>query len=245
MNIVPIFTVLNQLKPKKMLDTIYFSKLRNSQHMQFIQDVINVCEKYTPDTLYIRAPFDNLKNHYQQMKSVFVTAQGSTITSDLESEDMKRDSLYIGIKYTIFGYTKHFEEEKVSAATALTTHIKKYGSGIPDLEYNAETAVLNDLIEGIESDTELTADTVTLRINDWFAELKASNDEFNRLYGLRAEKESQKTKLKLKELRNESVKLYRTMADYLHAASIMHPDPVFKKTENELNEFINKFNNIN
>ena len=226
-----------------MLDTIYFSKLRNSQHVQFSQAVIDVCEKYNPDTLHIRAPLDAFKTHYGTMKSVFVTAQGSTITELLENQDINRDELYIGIKYAIYAYTRHYDEDKIYAAKQLMAHLKKYGGGIPSLEYNAETAVLQDLIEGIEDDAELTAHTVTLGIADWFAQLKASNDEFKRLYGLRVEKESQKTKLKLKELRDESVKLYRTLAEHLHAASIMHPAPVLEQAEDELNELITKYNN--
>ena len=225
-----------------MLKTPHFNRYRNSQHIQFIQAVINVCEKYNPDTLHVKAPFDAFKSHYETMKSVFVTAQGSTITEGLENQDIIRDELYMGLKYAIFAYTKHYNEEKISAATALTAHIKKYGSGIPNLEYNAETAVLKDLISGIETDAELTAHTVLLGIDDWFAQLKASNDEFNRLYELRTEKESQKTKLKLKALRDESVKLYRTLAEYLHAASIMHPAPVFEQAEDELNKYIEQYN---
>ena len=226
-----------------MLDTIYFSKLRNSQYMQFILAVIKACEKYNPDTLHIRTPFDALKSHYGTMKTVFVTAQGSTITVGIENQDENRDDLYIGIKYAIYAYTKHYDEDKIYAATQLKAHLKKYGSGIPNLEYNAETAVLQDLIEGIEDDTDLTAHTVLLSIDDWFAKLKASNDEFDRLYELRTEKESQKTKLKLIELREESVKLYRTLAEHLHAASIMHPAPIFEQTEDHINEIIEQYNN--
>ena len=227
-----------------MLQTPHFNKYRNSQYIQFNKAVIDVCEKYNPDTLYIKVPFVTFKTHNEKMETVFVTAQGSTITPELKNEDKNRDNLYIGIKYVIFGYTKHYDSDKIHAATELTAHIKKYGSGIPNLEYNAETAVLHDLIDGIETDAGLTAHTVTLGINNWFTELKGSNNEFNRLYGLRAQNESQKTQLNLKELRDESVKHYRKLVEHFHAASIMHPAPVFEQAENELNEFINKYNNI-
>ncbi len=228
-----------------MLKNPKFSYLRNSQHINFIESLIEILEKHDPDLLYIRAVLDVLKAHYATMKEVFVTAQGSTITSDIEDTDMKRDSLYIGLKNVILAYNRHFNPAKKLAAKELTAHLKKYGKGIPDLEYNAETAVLQDLIEGIDSNTVLTAHTVTLTIDDWFSELKTVNNEFKGLYGLRVETESQKTKLKLIELRDESVTHYRKLAEHFHAASIMHPAPVFELAEDELNELITTYNNLN
>jgi len=228
-----------------MLKNPKFSYLRNSQHINFIEALIEILEKHNPDLLYIRAVLDILKNHLATMKEVFVTAQGSAITAELEDTDMTRDSLYIGLKNVILAYNRHFNTDKKLAAKELTAHLKKYGKGIPDLEYNSETAVLQDLIEGIDSSTVLTAHTLTLAVDDWFNELKTVNNEFKRLYGLRLEKESQKTKLKLIELRDESVTHYRKLAEYFHAASIMHPAPVFELAEDELNELITKYNNLN
>ncbi len=225
-----------------MLQKPYFYRFRNSQHINFNQALIDIIEKYNPVILFVKDVFDAFKEHYLSMKTVFVPEQGSSITPEIENKDIERDSLYIGLKNVILAYNRHFNPDKLLAAKELTAHLKKYGKGIPDLEYNAETAVLQDLIEGIEEDADLTAHTVTIGVNDWFAELKAVNDAFNQLYELRIEKESKKTKLKLTDLREESVKLYRTLADHFHAASIMHPAPVFTEAENEINEMINKYN---
>jgi hypothetical protein len=225
-----------------MLLTPNFSYYRNSEHIQFNKAVTHVIEEHGAETLHVKEQFDAFKAQNENMEEVFVTARKSEYTSLIEDQDLIRDNLFIGINHVINGYTKHFNPEKVQAATALASHIKKYGKGIPDMNYNAETAVLNDLIDGIDTDTNLKGDTVTLTIDDWFAELKAANDEFNRLYELRAKTDSEKPKENLKELRDESVKLYRKLTEYLHAASVMHPSEAHEKAVAQINVFIEKYN---
>jgi len=225
-----------------MLLTPNFSYYRNSEHIQFNKAVAHVIEEHGAEALHIKEQFDAFKAQNNSLESVFVTARKSEYTSLIEDQDLIRDNLFIGINHVINGYTKHFTDEKIQAAEALRAHIKKYGKGIPDMNYNAETAVLNDLIDGIDTDTALKGHTVTLSIDDWFAELKAANDEFNRLYELRAKSESEKPKQNLKELRDESVTLYRKLTEFLHAASIMHPSEAHDKAMKQINEFIEKYN---
>lgn len=159
-------------------------------------------------------------------------------------KDDKRDCFINGIIEVIKGYTNHFSMNKIEAAELLKAHINKYGKRIDKMNYNAETVVLNDLIDGIETNTELKDAVNLLGISDWITELKASNTEFNRLYELRAEEEAGKTKLVLRELRNESVKTYRDLIKYFEAASIMHPSEVYEPAANKINEFIDKYNSL-
>lgn len=227
-----------------MIETLNFKQIRNSEHIQFNKAVLHVCEVHNPETLHIKAQFDALKETNDSMESVFKTARGNVITQEIITEDENRDRLTVGFTMVVTGYTNYYLPEKKEAAELILAHIKKYGNTIAYLNYVAETATLNDLIDGIEADTELTAAVTLLGLNDWITELKARNTEFNRLFELRAEKEAGKTKLKLRELRSEAVVCYRNLIKYLDAASIMHPSDVYETVTNEINEFIDKYSNL-
>ena len=227
-----------------MILALDFNQIRNSEHIQFNKAILHVCEVHNPETLHIKPQYDALKEINDTMETVFVTARGNVLTNDIITEDEKRDQLIIGFTQVTAGYTNHYIPEKIEAAELLTAHIKKYGNTIAHLNYVAETATLFDLIDGIENNNELTAAFTLLGLNDWITEMKASNTEFNRLYELRAKQEAGKTKLNLKELRIEAVNHYRDLVKYLQAAAIMYPADIYETLTNEINEFVDKYNNL-
>ena len=226
------------------INTIHFEQLRNSEHIQFSKAVKHVFGEHSPETLHVQNQYDAFSAGIEKMETAFVSTQGNVLTKALITEDEKRDSYLIGIIKVVNGYTKHFSDEKVKAAERIKAHIAKYGKRIDTYNYNAETASITDLIDGIETDVELSKAVALSGIADWFAELKASNTEFNRLYESRAEDEATKTKLVLRELRDDSVKQYKELIKYFEAASIMYPSDVYDTLANKLNEFIDKYNNL-
>jgi len=227
-----------------MIQALDFNQIRNSEHIQFNNAILHVCEQHNPETLHIKPQYDALKVSNDTMETIFKTARGNVLTQDIITEDEKRDRLIIGFSQAVNAYTNHYITEKVEAAEILAAHINKYGNTIAHLNYVAETATLFDLIDGIENNTDITAAVTILGLDDWITEMKASNTEFNRLYELRAEQEAGKTKLNLRELRIESVNCYRELIKYLQAASIMHPSDIFETVTNEINEFIYKYTNL-
>jgi len=205
---------------------------------------LHVCEENDPEVLHIKPQYDKLKAINEKMETVFVTARGNVLTQDIVEQDDNRDDLFNGFKQAVQAYLNHFIPEKIEAAKYVYAHIKKYGSGITDLNYNAETSILTDLIDGIETNTDLTAHVNLLGISDWLTEIKASNIEFNRIYELRAKHESKKSTLNLSELRIEAINDYRELMKYFEAASIMHPAPVYEEMAKLFNQFIDKYNNL-
>ena len=225
-----------------MIKTLSFPKLRNSEHLQFNKAVMHVCEEHNPETLHIKAQYDAFKEINDKIESIFVKARGNVLTQDIINQDDLRDASIVGFTLVLRAYTNHYLPEKEKAALVLLSHIRKYGTGIADMNFMAETAVLDDLIDGIETEQNLTDAATLLGLSDWLTEMKVQNTEFNRLYELRAESEAAKSKLNLRDLRNEAIDRYRDLIRYLQAASIMHPDPIYDIVMNQLNEFIDKYN---
>lgn len=227
-----------------MVQTINFNQLRNSEHIQFTKSVAQVCLDHDPEALNVKKQYDELVKVIEEMESVFLTQRGSELTKKIIEADELRDKLIVGFTQIAQGNTNHFDEQKAEAAEKLLAHIKKYGDTIAHLNYVAETATLHDLLDGIDEKPELSEAVNSLNMNDWLPELRASNDNFNQLYALRAEKEAEKSKLSLKELRTKAVEAYRELIKYLEAASIMQPADVYTTVLNKINEFISKYGNL-
>lgn len=55
-----------------------------------------------------------------------------------------------------------------------------YGKGIQCLNYQAETATINNILRDWENDSELATAVVAFNLSEWVSELKTANTEFIR-----------------------------------------------------------------
>ncbi len=238
------FYLADNYKPKThiMLKSVSFHLLRNDEHIQFVKDVLYICEKSNPDTLNIKAQFDELKTGLRQLETAYLQTKGSELTIKIEAKDENRDNLIIGIEKIAEGNTYHYIEKQAEAAERILSHIKKYGNTIARMNYQAETTALNDLIDFAKNDTKLKAAITLLNLTEWFTNLEESNTEFNELYMQRVDEEAGKPKLNLKALRKDSITQYRELDKFLTSNAIINPSELYQSTANKINELIDKYN---
>lgn len=105
-----------------------------------------------------------------------------------------------------------------------------------------ETAAINSFITDLNNDH--AADVATLGIADWLTELKANNDAFDALMKSRYTEEANKAQLRMKQVRVEVDKAYKTIVDRINALIIVNGTMPYKAFVNELNERIGNYNLI-
>ncbi|REC56572.1 hypothetical protein DRF62_03185 [Chryseobacterium piscium] len=119
-----------------------------------------------------------------------------------------------------------------------------YGSGIARLNYQAETATLNNLIRDWEGKPELITAISEFNLGEWMAELKTANEEFNTKYLSRTQEygdaSPETIKLKREEV-NVAYYALRDRIDALHLLVETPPSP-YVTIINQLNAFTDQYN---
>ncbi len=227
-----------------MIKSIQLLRLRNDEHVQFNNDLLKFCEENNPEALKIKNQYDNLLAGTQKMEQAYLQTRGSELTKKITAEDEVRDKLVTGIEQGAVFYTYHFEAEYTEAAELLLQEIKKYGTGIARMNYQAETAALNDLIDKVKNNDKLNAAVTLLGLMQWFTKLEESNNRFNDLYIDRIKENAQKPDLNLKELRKESAEQYKELVKHIEANTLLNPSESYETLIKQLNNLIDKYNNI-
>ncbi len=153
-----------------------------SELISYLKAMVQVCNEAGANILLIEALTTALQNATQQVEAAYAYQKDSPITKEIEHLDMLRDDALIGIKQVAEGYTRYYELAEKTAAQTIVSCYKKYGAGITELSYNAESEVVDKLVADFETDTTVIAALATLKISSWVGHLKTSNTNFKTKY---------------------------------------------------------------
>lgn len=121
-----------------------------------------------------------------------------------------------------------------------------YGSGISRLNYQAETATLNNLLRDWETLPELADVVATFNLTGWMNELKTANDAFNALYLSRTFEYGDANPETIKTKREETNVAYYALRDRIAALHLLvedEPSP-YITVINRLNALTDQYNQL-
>lgn len=226
------------------MNAIDLFKLRNAEYLQYMKDFTGIINLNNPAQLAIDAKLNAFILKTDELESLYKKAMASEKTQELLAIDEKRDDAVNGIYYFLLGYSYHFDLVKKQNAQILLENIALYGSGISRLNYQAETATINNLLRDWENKPELT-DAITLfDLSSWVNEMKAANEEFNTKYLSRTQEygdaSPETIKLKREEV-NVAYYALRNRIDALHLLVETPPSP-YATVINQLNALTDQYN---
>lgn len=228
-----------------MLETAFTNKYRNSEFIQYMDNVSQLINRRDTAELAIATQNEAVEQITAEMSALFRQEQGTLMTKEIEALDRRRDDAFTGLRNVLSGYRYHFIPEQAKAATVLYKSIDKLGKNIARLNYQAETATLEKLVYDWETNTELLAAIATLGLEDWMAELKAANEAFNQRYLDRTETYAKlNTQQRLPELRTQLTEAYRTLADHITAHATLTPSEVYTAIIGDLNALTRQYNEL-
>lgn len=226
-----------------MLRNLRFSRLRNSEFIQFIADLIAILLKFNPKELGIEKQLTPINTGLEKINELQGISRGSDISKELEDIDTRRDNCIDGIIAVAEAYQHHYDPEFVEAATLLLNKINNYGDAIARQNYPTETASINGISGAFSSEPLLIKALTNLHLTDWAAKLKEENDYFNQRFLDRVDETSKKSDDKTIELRKTTTDNYHTLRIHLNSHATLHP-ATFKPIVDQLNELIDKYNGI-
>ncbi len=221
-----------------------FYKFRNSEFIQYQIDFIKIINQHNPKALQITTQLMALQEQTTAMDDVYKKQLGSTITSELEALDKRRDLAIIGIRSVAEGFTYHHDPAKHTAAGKLLQSIDQYGDRISKQNYQEETTSLRNLTDDWHNILILKAALVTLDLMDWAMELKESNESFNVKYLERNREYALDSKINVTKLRDGAKARYSDLIAHLTAHAILSPCLAYDTVIKEINTLTDQYNDL-
>jgi len=228
------------------MNAIELKLLRNAEYLQYVKDYLAIINLNTAEQLGIEAKLAILTTKATELESLYKKALASDKTQELLLLDERRDDALNGIYYFLLGNTYHFQTDQQQKAKLLLTNMELYGSGISRLNYQAETATVNNLIRDWENKPELADAILSFNLNSWMNELKTSNEEFNTKYLLRTQEYGDASPETIKTKREETNTAYYALRDRIDALHLLvetTPSP-YATVINQLNALTDQYNKL-
>ncbi|WP_312903023.1 DUF6261 family protein, partial [Chryseobacterium taichungense] len=226
------------------MNTIELRLLRNAEYLQYVKDFSGIIALNNPETLQIDVKLSAFNARISELENLYKKALANEKTQDLLLLDERRDNAINGTYYFLLGHSYHFEADKKQKAQLLLENMALYGSGIARLNYQAETATLNNLIRDWENKPELMDAIAFFDLSDWVNELKDANEQFNAKYLSRTQEYGDANPDTIKSKREETNAAYyalRDRIDALHLLTETPPSP-YSTVINQLNALTDQYN---
>jgi hypothetical protein len=228
-----------------MIAILPLPKLRNSEFIQFIKDVLGIVSLNDPQALLVLSQFDALKTEKDVLESLFNKEQASALTDELIALDDQRDNLLNGIIALVQGHTYSLDSVIKKSALALQANITSYGTGITRENYQSETTIIDNLLDDWGTKPELAAAIVMLNLAGWQTQLAAANAAFNAKYLARTQEMGSAPPDSLKEKRALATTAYNELSGFINSYFTINKGIApFGKVTNELNALIDQYNRL-
>ena len=190
------------------INSFSISKLNNAEITAFFINVQRAMSN--PENLGVSdvsAAYDETLQ--KLIDQVYITA-GSEFTAAMQSADFKRDQIYKRIRLRLQLVELADDNAPLSALrdTVKTHLLAKYGSSIPQLAYQEETAIVKGFLYDLGQ--KLTEDDMdTLGISADYAALEQANNAFITAYNSRSAARAEGDRGVTLKLRGEMIDLYQ------------------------------------
>lgn len=226
------------------MNTIDLPKLRNAEYLQYAKDFAAIINRNNPAVLDIDAKFTAFNGKIAELESLYKKATANEKTKDIMALDERRDDAINGIYYFLLGHSYHYDAQEKQNAQLLLSNLSLYGSGISRMNYQAETATLNNILRDWETKPELAAAVNSFNLTPWVTELKTANEAFNDQYLLRTQEYGDANPDTIRTKRDETTATYYALRDRIDALHLLvetAPSP-YATVINQLNALTDQYN---
>lgn len=231
---------------KKIIDikAINLEKLNSAEYAQFIERVINLVTKATPEKLFIEEDLVTaLQKKLETLTEIIGQSYASQETKKLADTDKERNKLAVFLLSSFRLERNNIDEKRKESATILHDLSKHY-KGLQYLPVRQKTqfisAMLNDLTK-----SENKAHINVLGLSKTVNALETKNQEYQKLSEGRSESQLANTFVSFKQIKKETNALYRDLIKYAFAGNLLHESPESLNFVNLINKLITDTMNAN
>ncbi|WP_046745422.1 DUF6261 family protein [Kordia zhangzhouensis] len=209
-----------------------------------MKDIVKLINQYDVAALGLTAERAAMASQVANLVLAFEVEQEPVQTAALQALDAQRDDLYKGIRYVLKGYTYHIDSIKKEAAKSLLFHFETYGKNVHRMPYQQETALIANMMEQWQTDTQLQEAVTMLHLSDWVQALETVNREFGQLYVARVSEIATNDIPTFTSLRDGATAVYRTLVERLEAFVTLNTHDDHQKLHVEIHELVRQYNQV-
>lgn len=228
------------------MNAIELKLLRNAEYLQYVKDFTGIINLNNPEQLQIDTRLSAFTAKIAELESLYKKALASEKTQVILALDERRDDAINGIYFFLLSHTYHYDSEKQQKAQLLLDSIALYGGGIARLNYQSETATLNNLLRDWEAKPALAGAITFFGLAPWVAEMKAANEEFNVQYLSRTQEYGDASPETIRIKRDEVNTAYYALRDRIDALHLLveTPPSPYAQVISQLNALIVQYNRL-
>jgi len=225
-----------------MITGIKLLLLRNSEYLQFTKDFLAIVQRNDPAILKAEVQYNKLLLLTGELEILFSKEKGSSITKQVAEQDERRDHALLGITGIANTYAWHFDPNMVKHAANLARQINLYDNRVNKENYQAESAIIDNLVNDLKTKPELVAAIDALNIKDWCDELEAANIAFNDAWLKRTKEKANSNKTTIVVQRKQINTAYYELRDLVDSYfTVNEGAEPYNKATNELNVLIRQY----
>lgn len=230
-----------------MFNTLNLRGLTNPEFQQFIKLLTEKVKEAGVDVLKIKTPYDLLVAILAQLENALNQEKANEETKLIQDLDRERDDYYIGFSFLLNGFALGKDPAKRGAAQLLRLLLKSQGKNVTRQNYQAETAILNNVVSELKNDAKYVAALGTLGLQSWVNDIDTANQAFENQFKNRNTSISKNSNdVTFGELRKEAMplveRLYSLISSrYNTAVEDNEPADGYMALVKEINTLIDSF----
>ncbi len=225
-----------------MIKNFKISHLRNSEFVQFHQDILDTLKKQPIAELKLETVVQPYEQQQVKIAEAFKLSRKSDITKELQGLDQNRDDVFTGLSYFILANTYHYNEEYRTAANKLKEFIDWHGKNVARMNYSSETSTISSILGKCESNSELKLCIEKLELSEWLKELENINNNFHNVYLSRVEEKAASSDVRISELRKLVQNSYQKVQDFINAFALIDGEEKYEPVMSRINIIVDEYN---
>ena len=232
-----------------MFDTIVLRKLTNALYLQFLKLIVDKIDEANATTLKLKKGRDELADLLPSLQAALNNEIASAETKIIQALDDKRDYAILGLQTIVNGNTYHEDVAIKTPAELLKTYFKSHGSNISRINYQAETAVLDKIIDDFKTDPRYIQAMSLLGLGVWLVNLENANKQFVVVFKTRnTEFSLNSSVLSFGEQKKQGIPVFNKLMALIEsrfntAIEDGVPTAPYQNLVNEINTLIASYNN--
>lgn len=221
-----------------------FRDYRNSEFLQFMKNVLELVNNTDVSLLALTEQQQALTLSIETLAIAFEPEQFQKSAEVLESLDVERDNLYIGIKHLLKGNAYHFNPTIQEAAKRLLFHLQSYGKEVNRMGYQAQTANIAHMLTEWQTETYLQEAVALLHLSEWVTALQDVNTAFGKQYLARVSEMSANETPSFTSLRAATKVVYRALVERIKAFKTLNSNVVYAQLYHQIYELVRQYNQV-
>jgi len=198
------------------IEEVALSRFRNNEHFQYLTEVDRLVNANQVSALNLDSIYPEFKNLLNKEDNAMRTELGSIRSKTIEKFDALRDNSWKAIYLRVKANELSPIAAEVESAQIIKRAFDLYGD-VRSLSYNEESAAINNLTNDLMQQPRW--DHVTrLGLQQWVAELRSANDQFQSNFNLRSTEFSGRESGNVRAIRLQIDPIYSRMVNRINAS---------------------------